>query len=145
MEASVKRATKHTTATVIALIVGTAALSITSAKAGQGQSQAIEVSAKKYEFTPAEIHVKSGTHARLMFTATDHDHGVEFDVYPRGSKKKGEPGLVFSIEKPSFKLPKGEPQTIEFDARQPGTYEMHCAVVCGIGHHGMKGTIVVDP
>jgi uncharacterized cupredoxin-like copper-binding protein len=56
-----------------------------------------------------------------------------------------DPGLVLSVQKPSFKLPKGEAQTIEFDAKQPGSYELHCAVMCGLGHHGMKGEIVVDP
>jgi len=142
-----QRTTKHTTTTAIAVIVAAATLAIASAQAGQGQgeAQAIEVSAKKYEFSPAEIHVKNGTHVQLRVTATDRDHGMEFDVYAKGSNKKGDPGLVFSIAKPSFKLPKAEAQTIEFDAKQPGTYEWHCAVFCGIGHHGMKGQIVVDP
>jgi plastocyanin len=158
-----KQHTKFTAGTAIALIVGAVALAIASAQAGQAQGQAqgqpqaqagaqaqgdspiIEISAKKYEFNPAEIHVKNGTHIRLKFTATDRDHGVSFDVYPKGSNKKGDPGLVFSAEKPSFKLTKGEAQTIEFDAKQPGTYETHCAVFCGLGHHGMKGAIIVDP
>jgi len=136
-----------------------AALSIVSAKAGQGappgqaqapsgaqaESPVIEVSAKKYEFNPASIHVKNGTHVTLKVTATDREHGIEFEIYAKGANKKGDPGLVFSVEKPSFKLPKGDTQTIEFDAKQPGTYELHCAVMCGLGHHGMKGEIVVDP
>jgi len=127
-------------ATAFAFILMAAAQS-----GAQDGSPVIEVSAKKYEFNPGSIHVKNGTHVRLKVTATDREHGIEFEIYAKGSNKKGDPGLVFSVQKPSFKLPKGEAQTIEFDARQPGSYELHCAVMCGLGHHGMKGEIVVDP
>jgi cytochrome c oxidase subunit 2 len=129
----------------IAMAAGIIAISGSQSTAAQEAAQVIEVSAKKYEFAPAEIHVKKGTNVRLKVTATDRDHGIELDVFPRGSDKKGDPGLKFSVEKPTFKLPKGEAQTIEFTANQPGTYEFKCSVFCGTGHRGMKGQIIVDP
>jgi cytochrome c oxidase subunit 2 len=101
-------------------------------------------SAKKYEFTPTDIHVRKGTHVRLKVTSTDRDHGIEVDVFPQGSDKQGQPGLKFSVQKPIFKLPKNEAQTIEFTAEQPGSYEFKCSVFCGTGHRGMKGHIIVD-
>jgi cytochrome c oxidase subunit 2 len=131
-------------AAVAMAIVGIG-LSARHVKASQGDVKVIEVSAKKYEFTPGEIHVKKGTHVQLKITATDRDHGIEVEVFPQGSDKKGEPGLKFSTDKPTFKLPANNVQTIEFDAVQAGTYEFKCSVFCGMGHKGMKGTIIVEP
>jgi cytochrome c oxidase subunit 2 len=129
----------------ITMSAGMIAFSGGLARAAQEPAQLIEVSAKKYEFAPAEIHVKKGTDVRLKVTATDRDHGIELDTFPQGSDKKGEPGLKFAVEKPSFKLSKDQAQTIEFMAIQPGTYEFKCSVFCGTGHRGMKGQIIVDP
>jgi hypothetical protein len=40
--------------------------------AHKGSTQVIEVTAKKYEYSPAPIHVKSGAKIQLKITATDH-------------------------------------------------------------------------
>lgn len=117
------------------------------AQANTEGAQTIEVAAKKYDFTPAEIRVKAGARVRLVITATDRDHGIEIDPVAEGAGKKGEPGLKFdaSVAKPEFKLPKGQPVTIEFSADKAGTYAFKCSVFCGMGHHGMKGQIIVEP
>ena len=133
---------------IVAAVVMAAGVIVISARhtsAAQESVQEIEVSAKRFEFTPSEIHVKQGAQVRLKVTATDREHGFEVQVFPEGSDKTGDPGLKFSVEKPSFKLPESETQTIEFTALQPGTYDFKCVVYCGSGHHGMKGTIVVEP
>jgi hypothetical protein len=44
----------------------------------------------------------------------------------------------------SIQLKKGETTTIEFLAQTPGTYSFKCCHVCGLGHRGMKGQVVVD-
>jgi cytochrome c oxidase subunit 2 len=129
----------------IAIAAGMMGISARHANAAQGEVKEIEVSAKKYEYTPNEIHVKKGTHVRLKVTATDRDHGFEVEVFPQGSDKKGEPGLKFFTEMPNFKLSANNMQTIEFDAVQRGTYEFKCSQFCGSGHRGMKGTIIVEP
>jgi len=129
----------------IALAAGTMAISARHAIAAQDNAQEIAVSAKKFEFTPSEIHVKQGARVRLEVTATDREHGFEVQVYPEGSDKTGDPGLKFSADMSSVKLPQSETQAIEFTAMQPGTYDFKCIVFCGLGHHGMKGTIVVEP
>jgi cytochrome c oxidase subunit II len=130
---------------VIAIAAGVIAVSGRYATAAQDAVQEIEVSAKKFEFAPSEIHVRKSTHVRLKVTATDRDHGFELSVFPQGSDKKGQPGLKFAGEKPSLKLPANDAQIIEFTADQPGTYEFKCSVFCGTGHRGMKGQIIVDP
>ncbi len=87
----------------------------------------IQMTAKRYEFTPREIHVKQGETVRLVITAMDHNHGIQIKE--------------FNIKE---KLPKGETKTVEFVAKTKGTFEFHCSEFCGIGHHGMKGKIIVE-
>lgn len=113
----------------------------------QGDVQVIEVSAKKYEFTPTEIRVKKGAHVQLKITATDREHGFQVSAFAEGADKKGEPGLKFDANatKPEFKLPQDQPVTIEFTATQSGTYDFKCSVFCGLGHGGMRGQIIVEP
>jgi plastocyanin len=115
----------------IAMAAGAIAIAGGNLRAAQEPAQTLEVSAKKYEFAPSEIHVKKGTNVRLKITATDRDHGFEVDPFAQGSDKKGEPGLKFSVQKPEFKLPKNEAQIIEFSALQAGTYEFKVRVARG--------------
>ncbi len=58
--------------------------------------QIIEVSAKKYEFTPAEIHVKVGAKVELKVHSEDETHGLKLDAFPEGTKDKSKPGLLFA-------------------------------------------------
>ena len=89
---------------------------------------AIQVTAKKYEFDPAVIKVNQGDHVKLVIRAVDHVHGfklADFNVNQR--------------------LEKGVPTTVEFTADRAGTFPFECSVVCGLGHHKMKGQLVVEP
>ena len=107
--------------------------------------QVIEVTAKKYEYSPSPIRVKLGAPVQLKFTSLDKAHGFKINVYPDGSDPKGEPGLVFSSKEDCFKLEKGTPTVVQFIPRTPGTYSFHCCNRCGLGHGGMKGQLVVEP
>jgi heme/copper-type cytochrome/quinol oxidase subunit 2 len=106
--------------------------------------QVIEVTAKKYEYSPDPIHVKSGSKIQLKITAVDHDHGFSISTVPDGSNSNGSDGLVFASPQECWQLKKGETTTIEFLAQTPGTYSFKCCHVCGLGHRGMKGQLVVD-
>ena len=107
--------------------------------------QVIEMTAKKYEYNPEEVHVKAGSHVQLKVRALDRAHGMKFKLYPKDSKEEGPPGLVFPEGKNDFRLEKDQVVTIDFVAERPGRYEFECSVFCGLGHHGMDGWLVVDP
>jgi cytochrome c oxidase subunit II len=107
--------------------------------------QTIDVTAKKYEYSPAPIHVKSGTKIQLKITATDHDHGFSIATVPDGADSNAAAGLVFDSAQECWQLKKGETATIEFLARTPGTYSFKCCHTCGLGHRGMKGLLIVEP
>jgi cytochrome c oxidase subunit 2 len=115
-----------------------------SASARNASPQVIEVTAKKYEYSPTPIHVKSGANIFLKITATDHDHGFSILTVPDGLGPDSSAGLVFTSPENCWQLKKGETTTIEFLAQAPGTYSFRCCHVCGFGHRGMKGQLVVD-
>jgi cytochrome c oxidase subunit II len=106
--------------------------------------QVIELTAKKYEYSPSPVHLKSGTKIQLKITATDHDHGFKISAVPDGALPNGAAGLIFSSAQDCWQLKKGETTTIEFLAQTAGTYTFKCCHTCGLGHKGMKGQIVVD-
>jgi cytochrome c oxidase subunit II len=116
----------------------------TNAQAGQ-DAQVIEVTAKKYEYTPSPIRVKRGAQVQLKITSLDKTHGIKINLYPDGADAKGGPGLTFASDSDCFKIEKDAPTMIQFVARAPGTYSFHCCNRCGIGHGGMKGQLIVEP
>lgn len=107
-------------------------------------AQVIEVSAKKYEFTPDEIRVKAGTRVELKVHSVDETHGIKLDLHPKGSSDKSSPGLVFDHPEDNGKVEKNQDQILDFVAQRPGTYEFKCAKVCGMHHGRMKGTLIVE-
>jgi len=107
--------------------------------------QAITVNAKKYEFSPGEIHVHKGVRVELKIHSEDVVHGVKLNLYPDGSSGKGMPGLLFRDPEENGKVEKGVDQVLDFVPQQTGVYEWKCAKVCGFGHNRMKGKLIVDP
>ncbi|MGB6876471.1 MAG: cupredoxin domain-containing protein [Candidatus Acidiferrales bacterium] len=106
--------------------------------------QVIDMTAKKYNFTPTPVHVKKGTKVQLRITALDHQHGFKINVYPDGGDTKSSPGLEFTAPQDCWTIPKGQTVTIEFVAKTPGSYPFKCCKFCGFGHMGMKGELIVD-
>ena len=103
----------------------------------------VEVSAKKYEYSPNEIRVKAGERVRLKVHSVDETHGLKLSLYPEGSKDKAA-GLKFDAPDSNGKVEKGVDEVVEFTAVTPGTYEFKCAKMCGLGHGKMKGKLIVE-
>lgn len=87
----------------------------------------IEVTAKKYEFTPAEIEVPVNTLLRLHLKSTDKEHGFELK----------------SVKDSCVKFKPEAPGALEFYADKAGEFEFSCCKFCGMGHGKMKGKLVV--
>ena len=107
-------------------------------------TQVIEVSAKKYKFSPSEIRVMRRAKVELKVHSADETHGVKLDVYPEGTKSKDTPGLLFDQPGQNGKVTKGVDQVLDFTAQEQGTYDFKCAKVCGLGHDRMKGKLIVE-
>jgi cytochrome c oxidase subunit 2 len=87
----------------------------------------IQVTLRKYEFSPGSLRVRKGEQVRLIMTAADHDHGFKLDDFDSNQK-----------------IPKGTTVVVEFIADKDGTFQFRCSSVCGLGHRNMKGTLVVE-
>jgi cytochrome c oxidase subunit 2 len=118
---------------LIALVLLPATLPTTIARAAddpvtptQGVHE-IQVMLKKYEFSPGSLHVKKGERVKLIMAAVDHDHGFKLDDFGVNQKVR-----------------KGTTATVEFTADKAGTFQFRCSTVCGLGHRGMKGMLVVE-
>ena len=87
-----------------------------------------QMTAKKYEYNPEEIHVKQGERVRLLITALDRKHG--FEIKALGIKTE---------------LEKGKETVVEFVADQAGEFKFNCTVRCGWRHPWMNGKLIVEP
>ena len=116
-------------------------------KTDDQNAQVIQMTAKKYEFSPAQVHVKLGMKVQLKITAIDRDHGITIVPDPVGDGSSSHPGLVFTSTAGSdgWRLKKHKETMIEFVARGPGTYNFNCSLLCGLHHGRMKGQLIVDP
>jgi len=121
---------KHRCSSILVLGAFLTFLAGTALAAGQAPSSGYHeftMTAKNYEFDPSVITVKKGEKVRLFITATDRDHGINIQGYDIDQVLK-----------------KGATATIEFTASKAGTFEFKCSVYCGMGHHKMKGKLVVE-
>jgi len=97
-----------------------------SISATQNEPQRIEIVAKRYDFTPAEINLKEGVPVVLVLTSQDVAHGLKFK----------ELGL-------NIKAQKGKTNEVTFTPTKAGTFIGQCSVFCGSGHGSMKLTLHV--
>ena len=113
---------------VVTLAAGVAAVASRTQSPGESkQVKDVQMTAKKYEYSPNVVEVAANTKIIFKITALDRQHGFEI----AGSKN----GCV--------KIKKGETATVEYLADKAGTFEFKCCVFCGLGHGRMKGKIVV--
>jgi cytochrome c oxidase subunit 2 len=84
----------------------------------------IEVSVKKFAYTPSELTLKKGEPVVLVLTTEDVSHGLKFK----------ELGL-------DSKFSKGKPGELAFTPDKTGDFVGHCSVFCGSGHGTMTLTL----
>ena len=87
----------------------------------------IQVTAHRYGFEPAAIHVRKGQEVTLAISTSDVQHG--FAVKELG------------IDEP---IQPGKPALVTFKADKAGEYPVECSIICGPGHDRMQGKIIVE-
>lgn len=78
-------------------------------------------------FSPAQITVHAGQPVTLKFVGTSGVHGVE-------SKDLGIPATTITP---------GSSKTVTFTPQKPGTYTLHCTIMCGPQHGNMALVVKV--
>jgi plastocyanin len=92
----------------------------------QPTSLTFNVTGGSFYFTPNEIKVKQGDKVKIIFTNAGGMHNLMFNDFGGIGTKT---------------IQIGESDTIEFTAKNKGTFEFYCAV--GNGYHRMMGQIGV--
>ena len=87
----------------------------------------IDITAKKFQFTPSAITVRQGQKVKLNIRSLDVTHGFSLPDY----------NILERI------VP-GKPVTVEFVADKKGTFTFFCSVYCGSGHGAMKGQLIIE-
>ena len=90
------------------------------------ENQVIKINASKFHFTPDHITLVEGQPVTLQLTSTDRAHGFMIRALQIDTDIK--PGKVTEMTV--------TPSTA-------GTFKAICDHYCGIGHSGMKMTVVV--
>jgi cytochrome c oxidase subunit II len=113
--------------TMFVAILIAALLSVQSIHS-QTAPRRIEVTAKRFDFTPAEITVKKGEPVVIVLKSVDVTHGLSFR------------DLGVNV-----KVGKGQTGELAFTPTKTGDFVGACSVFCGSGHGRMKLTLhVVD-
>lgn len=92
----------------------------------QTSPRRIEVTAKRFDFAPAEITVKKGEPVVIVLKSVDVAHGLRFR------------DLGVNV-----KVDKGKTGELAFIPRKTGDFVGQCSVFCGSGHGRMKLTLHV--
>jgi len=84
------------------------------------------IQAKDFAYQPATLRVNTGDHVTIQLTAQDVVHGLYIDGY--GLEVIAEPG---------------QPASLSFVAKRPGSFRLRCSVTCGALHPFMAGKLNV--
>jgi len=93
----------------------------------QAMAQRIDLKASRFSFSPSTLDVKAGVPVELHIVSTDGTHGLAI------------PALDIKQQ-----LDQGKETVVSFTPTKAGQYPFRCSVICGSGHLGMKGELIVE-
>jgi cytochrome c oxidase subunit 2 len=114
---------------IVAAMTAAGGLGVMQAAPGQPRDVAIDLSARRFAFTPDRIEVVEGDRVTIAVTSADGTHGIE----------------IKSLKLKKYIPRGGAAVTLVFTAPAPGTYEIGCSEYCGRGHGDMRAVLVVTP
>ena len=112
---------------VLGLITGLATYAVSTRVCAAESAQIVKITASKFHFTPDHITLVMGQPVTLQLTSTDVTHGFMIRALKIDTDIK--PGKVTEMTV--------TPATA-------GTFKAICDHYCGLGHGGMKMTVVVE-
>jgi cytochrome c oxidase subunit 2 len=92
----------------------------------QDAQRRIEITAKRFDYTPGDITLKKGVPVVLVLTSEDVSHGLKFKDL----------NVVVTAKK-------GQTNEVAFTPDKVGNFVGQCSVFCGSGHGHMKMTLHV--
>jgi cytochrome c oxidase subunit 2 len=104
----------------VAVMPMTSAISATGAGA-QAAPQRIDITAKRFAFTPGEITIKKGQPVVLVLKSEDVNHGLRIRDF----------GINIQVKA-------GGTVEVKFTPDKTGDFVGHCSVFCGAGHGSME-------
>ena len=107
--------------------LGAAASGVVKLHAQEAAGRVIEIEARRFAFTPAEITARQGEAVTLALKAIDFMHGF---FIPELNVRTG--------------LMPGRVVTLKLKLDRPGRYAFLCDNFCGDGHEQMNGLLVVQ-
>jgi len=113
-------------ALVTLMLCGMAVFSLAASAQASGQQKVIEITAKRFEFSPNNLTLKKGEPVVLRLTSADVTHGF----FSRDIK-------VDELIEP------GKPVEVAVNPQKAGTFTVICHHFCGAGHGNMKMTVTV--
>ena len=94
--------------------------------AGAQQPTKIQVTAKRFAFSPSEVSVKKGESVVLVLRSEDVTHGLTFKEFNLNTD-----------------IPKDSATELSFTPTETGDVVGHCSHFCGAGHGEMTLTVHV--
>lgn len=94
---------------------------MTSSVLAQTVPQRIEITARRFQYTPGEITVKKGQPVVLVLKSADVGHGLRFRDF----------GINLHVKA-------GGTAEVQFTPEKTGDFVGHCSVFCGTGHGSMQ-------
>jgi cytochrome c oxidase subunit 2 len=112
---------------LLVILVATFAMNASFRAKAAASPRVVEISAKRFEFSPNQITLKTGESVTLRLTTDDVKHGF----------------LQKALKIDAAIVP-GKTTEVSFTPQVAGTFTTICDNFCGSGHGNMKMTIVVE-
>lgn len=103
------------------------ALGATARSASAHEPQVINLTAKRFEFSPSEVRLKKGEPVTLRIASADVTHGLYMKA------------LGIDVE-----IQPGKTTEVNFTPQVAGRFTAICDHFCGAGHAGMHMAFVVE-